>query len=233
MSTKLLGFGATGAVALALAAAPIAAQAAGLNQVSAGDDQYAIGVQDSLNDNEINAFSFNNNGNALTQDSHNDNSTNDSQIAALDSQAAGNDANVDSYNTIEILTDQSVNGSQSADRGGQAAGNDATAIDASKGSQVAVGDAYRDSFNDGSLNVAIGAVDLNLTSVVSEQALGATVSGNLLLTGSSVTTGSIFGGSGNFDSFAGINSQNINSGVMSVGLNASAINVHGQVTIGN
>lgn len=227
---RLPGLSGASAFVLLIAAT---AQADGLNQVAAGGDQYAIAVQDSVNGNLVNYGSGNDNNNSLAAGNGNDNSTNDSQIAALDSQAAGNDANIGSHNTLSEGLNASVNESQSADRKGQAAGNDAISIDADRRSQVAMGDAVQGSHNDASTNIEVGPVALNVTSLASAQLLEAAVTDNKMVVFGGVTSGHVFSGSGNFGGFAGLNSQNINSGVMSVGLNASAVNVHGQVTIGN
>ena len=229
MTKRLFGFTATSAFALLLA---VGAQA-NVSQTSAGGDQSAIAVQDSLNDNTLAFGSYNGSGNEVVTDSNNDASTNNSQTAVLGSQAAGQDTNVDSHNTYEDNSDHSINDSQFA-YGGQAAGNDALSLEASNGSQVAGNDAVMDSYNDYGTTVTIGDVSFNLTEIASSQYLHASVTNNQVrIKRGGLTTGSIFAGSGNFDSFAGINSQNLNSGALSVGLNANAVNVHGTVTIGN
>lgn len=69
------------------------------------------------------------------------------------------------------------------------------------------------------------------TSIVSTTHLEGTVTDNELTVDKSLSTGSVLSGSYNFKNFSGINSQNVNSGIMSVGQNANTIGAHGNVTI--
>jgi hypothetical protein len=251
MKTKFLAgaatITATSVLALMLAIGPVNAQDVEIEQEdnSIGGDQTAV-LQ---NDTDVTNRSANAGNDASVQadrDSHN----NDSD-ATNRSANAGNDANVqadrDSNNTEFDVTNRSANaGSDANVQADRDSNNSATADNGS----VAAGQDLDidDSFNDESVNATDSSIaagdDVEIedsavalggsTAIMSVTELDATITANQVhLDDGEVTTGNVLGGSSNFQQFTGVNSQNINSGVLSIGQNASTIAVHGQVTIGN
>ena len=215
MSMKLLSgaatLTATSAFALMLVVGPanFAAAQPVIDQTASdvAEDQNAIVGDDNVTESTLTDSQNNNSSNDNNSD-NSDNSTNDSN-----NNNSTNDSNNDNSDNSDNSSND--NNSDNSDNSNNSDNSD-------------------NSNNSGADNASVSiAGNGDATYIVSETSLSASVTNNTLDVGEFLHTGDILGGSSNFSTFAGVNSQNLNTGVMSVGQNASTIAVHGQAHIGS